>query len=690
MKRLVVVVSMLALLAVSAGMAQNLAQARATGNWSDNNTWNSGKTGTISFDSGATAVTGVGTYFTTELAPGIDIYFSGGVKIGTIASIANNQHLTLVTGYSSKWTGIAYAARIVPMATDSVLIRADRVITVDIGSAKCRSIFLGWSTWIGKGTIVFGASTDSLVVSNIVGGDSAIINMNSGGTLVIGGSFTGNLYAFYPGSGTVQYTSYSAQTVKPLTYYDLVFSGSGTKTAGGNITVNGALTNPGTLDMSTYSLTASSIDNTGGTVQFRGSTNGLPIETGTVQYLGVSQTVSGGNYNNLYISQNNGDASLGGTASVYTNLTLGGCNLILGSYDLYLSGSVTGAGAGTCVVTNGSGYVSRSVANAGSFTFPIGPSTTAYNPVSMNNNTGLTNTYTAKVAVGDNPTTADNTQAGNQTWTLTGTATDGLGVSLFFTWLTTDAGVNVTPSSAVAWYYTGTAWVELGGTTSAGTPNVTTVSGVTLLSSVIIGNPGALPIQLASLTANAISNSVKLEWQTISETNSLGFYVERGSSKTGPFTVVNSVIIAGAGTSLEQHNYSYTDNNVSSGTYYYRLHQVDRNGSGSYSSVITVTVSGVLGVGNTKPLPTEFALGQNYPDPFNPTTAINYELPKAEYVRLVVYDMLGREVATLVNGTQDAGYKSVEFNAANLPSGIYTYRLTAGTFVEVKKMLMIK
>ncbi len=88
--------------------------------------------------------------------------------------------------------------------------------------------------------------------------------------------------------------------------------------------------------------------------------------------------------------------------------------------------------------------------------------------------------------------------------------------------------------------------------------------------------------------------------------------------------------------------------------------------------------------------PNQFALQQNYPNPFNPTTVINYELPKATYVRLVVYDMLGREVATLVNGTQDAGYKSIQFSAANLPSGIYTYRLTAGTFVEVKKMLMLK
>ncbi len=93
-------------------------------------------------------------------------------------------------------------------------------------------------------------------------------------------------------------------------------------------------------------------------------------------------------------------------------------------------------------------------------------------------------------------------------------------------------------------------------------------------------------------------------------------------------------------------------------------------------------------------IPTKVALGQNYPNPFNPTTVINYELPKEEYVHLVVYDMLGREVATLVNGMQQAGSKSIEFNAASavggLPSGLYFYRMTAGSFSETKKLLYLR
>ncbi len=199
----------------------------------------------------------------------------------------------------------------------------------------------------------------------------------------------------------------------------------------------------------------------------------------------------------------------------------------------------------------------------------------------------------------------------------------------------------------------------------------------------------SLPIQLASMTATTLTTGAQLDWTTVSETNSLGFYVERKGQNDGAYATVSN-LIPGAGTSLQEHNYQWTDTKVTNGVYNYRLRSVDLDGTTTYSNAITVKVSGVLGVGDTRSLPTQFALQQNYPNPFNPSTVINYELPKAVYVRLVVYDMLGREVATLINGTQDAGYKSVQFNAANLPSGIYTYRLTAGTYVEVKKMALLK
>ncbi|MDP2039038.1 MAG: T9SS type A sorting domain-containing protein, partial [Ignavibacteria bacterium] len=100
----------------------------------------------------------------------------------------------------------------------------------------------------------------------------------------------------------------------------------------------------------------------------------------------------------------------------------------------------------------------------------------------------------------------------------------------------------------------------------------------------------------------------------------------------------------------------------------------------------------VTGINEDKTLPTKFFLGQNYPNPFNPSTTINYQLPTAGYVTLKVYDVLGREVATLVNEYQQAGTYNSQFAIRNyqLHSGVYFYRLKAGNFVQSKKMILLK
>ncbi|MBK6536453.1 MAG: T9SS type A sorting domain-containing protein [Ignavibacteria bacterium] len=89
-------------------------------------------------------------------------------------------------------------------------------------------------------------------------------------------------------------------------------------------------------------------------------------------------------------------------------------------------------------------------------------------------------------------------------------------------------------------------------------------------------------------------------------------------------------------------------------------------------------------------IPTEFALGQNYPNPFNPSTTINYELPASNFVTLKIYDLVGKEVMTLVNEKLDAGRYSATFNGSNLASGMYFYKITAGEFTFIRKMVLIK
>ncbi len=124
------------------------------------------------------------------------------------------------------------------------------------------------------------------------------------------------------------------------------------------------------------------------------------------------------------------------------------------------------------------------------------------------------------------------------------------------------------------------------------------------------------------------------------------------------------------------------------------------NGSGTsegaYVDDIEVTAQpssaapGTIAQTTSEALPSEYALLQNYPNPFNPATTIRYDLPEEAFVSLKVYNMLGQEVATLVEGMESAGYRSVEFNASGLPSGAYFYRITAGSFMNLKKFMLLK
>jgi hypothetical protein len=186
-----------------------------------------------------------------------------------------------------------------------------------------------------------------------------------------------------------------------------------------------------------------------------------------------------------------------------------------------------------------------------------------------------------------------------------------------------------------------------------------------------------VPVELVSFTANVIDGKVNLTWTTATETNNSRFEVERSSNGVD-FAFVGSV--KGNGTTTERNTYSFVDNSVNAGKYTYRLKQVDFDGSYEYSKSIEVNVG----------LPTEFSLSQNYPNPFNPSTTINFALPKTSNVKLTIYNALGKEVATLVNGVMEAGNHSAVWNAANNASGMYFFKLEAGNFTSTKKMMLIK
>ena len=189
-------------------------------------------------------------------------------------------------------------------------------------------------------------------------------------------------------------------------------------------------------------------------------------------------------------------------------------------------------------------------------------------------------------------------------------------------------------------------------------------------------SPISLPVELTSFTAQTTSEGVRLSWTTASELNNSGFEVQRSTNQTNWATLG---FVRGAGTTTEAQSYSFVDASAS-GRVFYRLKQVDFDGQFEYSNIIEVNAG----------VPQTFALEQNYPNPFNPSTAISYQLPVAGNVSLKVFDMLGKEVATLVNARQEAGAYTVNFNANNLSSGVYFYRLQAGNFVQTRKMMLVK
>ncbi len=196
----------------------------------------------------------------------------------------------------------------------------------------------------------------------------------------------------------------------------------------------------------------------------------------------------------------------------------------------------------------------------------------------------------------------------------------------------------------------------------------------------------SLPVELTSFSANVIGNRINLKWQTATEVNNYGFEIERKNAGNNDWVKIG--FVEGNGNSNSPKEYTFTDNSVNSGNYFYRLKQIDIDGSFEYSQAVEVSLG----------LPSEFSLSQNYPNPFNPTTTIKYSIPTSEtlhatsqqLVQLKIYDILGREIATLVNKKQAPGNYEVRWNAENLPSGFYFYKLQTGEFTQTRKMILLK
>jgi hypothetical protein len=186
-----------------------------------------------------------------------------------------------------------------------------------------------------------------------------------------------------------------------------------------------------------------------------------------------------------------------------------------------------------------------------------------------------------------------------------------------------------------------------------------------------------VPVELASFQANYNKNMIELNWVTLSETNNIGFQIER--SQDGDLYFVID-FVKGHGTTSQPQKYSFVDENLESDLYYYKLKQIDSDGSFCYSEVVEVNVL----------QPKKFMLSQNFPNPFNPATMIKFDIPKQTKVLLTILNIRGERVITVLDRDLSAGHHEVEFNATDLSSGMYFYKLECQEFVDVRKMLLLR
>lgn len=192
-----------------------------------------------------------------------------------------------------------------------------------------------------------------------------------------------------------------------------------------------------------------------------------------------------------------------------------------------------------------------------------------------------------------------------------------------------------------------------------------------------------IPVELSSFEASTSLNDVILNWETATETNNMGFAVERKAKSSESWSAVS--FLNGKGTTSEKNTYTFRDTDLKPGTYTYRIKQTDFDGTVSFSKELEIEVG----------IPDEFALYQNYPNPFNPSTTIAYAIPaldgvKAHSVVLKVYDVIGNEVSTLFEGEREPGIYKTELNFSNFSSGVYFYKLTSGKFSAIKKFVLMK
>ncbi len=550
--------------------------------------------------------------------------------------------------------------------------------TVDVGGILPN--MPGGSTLIINGTLDF-TSSFGKIQSGTSG--TTTLTMGSSGTIRtmdesgLGPITNGSLETQSGGSwdvssistnGTVEYyrSTTNVQTITDRDYNNLTITGSTqtkTWTLVADRTVNGNLTvNTG----APFTVSGTQTINLKGNWSNNGA---FTAGTSTFNMNGTSaQTMSGSTFNNLTIDNSAGvtlltDEIVNGTLTLTNGrLTLGAYNLTLGT-----SASISGSPSSSkMIVTNGAGKLIKEYSGTGSFTFPVGDNTGPnYSPATINVTSGSFSSAHIGVRVTDaaHPNIGSPTSYITRYWTVTSSGISSFSASCGFVYVDGDI---VNSEGIDLGRYT-SSWT-LVGDVDAGTNTLSTVGDISTFGDFTGAEPSAVPVELTSFSGLYRNGRVTLSWKTATEVNNYGFEVQ--VSHEGEYWTTIG-FVEGHGTVNTPQSYSFedriTDHERSHGTLSYRLRQVDRDGSYTFSPVIMINVG-------TSPL--QVSLFQNYPNPFNPETNIAFILPESQVVSLVVFNAYGREVRKLLDEQEmGAGQHVVPFQTQSLPSGAYVYKL---------------
>ncbi|MGD9487685.1 MAG: FlgD immunoglobulin-like domain containing protein [Calditrichaceae bacterium] len=655
---------------------------------------------------------------------GVQITWDGGLSgTGTLWSNAANWVGDIVpqTGDDVLFDHTELAAAYSVTYDGSTTKNEFSSITIAPGGGNNITLTLSRST-----TLTLTSSSNALVV-----GSNGKLTF-SGTTVTMGAGFDNTRTDFQAGS-TVEYTTgnvhvdgYDNLTISGATSGT---TGSGTTTVGGNLaisatgftsanafTVAGSFTQTaGAASFATQSLTLNgNVDIQGGTftpstsTTFNGSdfqisgSGAVATGSGHITFGGESsQTITDASsaslgFNSVTINKSGNDVTLNNPVSIYGSLTLTLGDIITDGTNIITFETAATASAGS----NNShinGPAKKKTASVAEFAFPIGNGTKwrriAVTPASSTAETYQAQFYNTNPQVAIGSTLGANVSVVSSVlyWNLTRTGSVNAKVRLF--WEDASDGVQA-PGSLIVVRWDGSQWVSGGYSSNDGDANSGSV-----LSSTTFANFGnftlgsepadnSLPVELSSFEAVSAFNQVVLSWKTQSELENLGFNVYRArGAEPDNWTQLNEALIPGQGTYTHATDYEYVDRSVAAGeTYLYKLESVSVSGLRVDERTIEVAV----------PVPDQYALFKNYPNPFNPTTNIRFQLPDAQNVKLAVYDIRGSLVKTVVNnqafpaGEHTVTWDATDNNGSRVASGMYIYRFEAGKFSKIDKMILLK